>query len=182
MNPWLYYTLALAFVAFGVICWLSNLVSLPGNWALVGLAALFVWLVPYSESRGASWTTVWILIGLAVVGEIIEFAAGSVGAAKQGASRRAIWMSLVGAMIGSIGGAVAGAPIPVFGSLAGALLGGSAGAFAGAYAGELQSQSTHGRGLAVGKAAFMGRLWGTVGKFAVGAVMLGVATVDAFWG
>ena len=63
----------------------------------------------------------------------------------------------------------------------GALLGGSLGAFAGAYLGELWSEKPHAAGYAVGKAAFIGRLWGTVGKFAVGAVMLGVAAADALF-
>ena len=76
---------------------------------------------------------------------------------------------------------MAGAPIPIIGSMVAALLGGSVGAFAGAYAGEVSSERSHTSGVAVGKAAFVGRLWGTVGKFAVGAVMLGVAAVDALF-
>lgn len=179
VNPWLYYCLAFLLVFAGGCCWLSNLFSLPGNWALLAVVALFAFLVPHEGSRGVSGTTVGILMALAVVGEIVEFAAGAAGAAKLGASRRSIWMSLVGAIVGSIGGAVIGLPIPVVGSMAAALLGGSAGAFAGAYLGEVQSKQPHGTSVAVAKGAFFGRLWGTVGKFAVGAVMLGVATVDA---
>lgn len=181
MNPWLYYPLALALIAGCGICWLSNLLSLPGNWVLLGLVGLFAWLVPPEGSRGITGTTVAILLALAVVGEIVEFATGAVGAAKQGASRRSVWLSLVGALVGSIGGAMVGAPIPVVGSMAAALLGGSVGAFGGAYWGEVTSERTHAKGVAVGKAAFIGRLWGTVGKFAVGAVMLGVATVDVLF-
>ena len=181
MNPWLYYTLALALVAAGFICWLTNLFSLPGNWALVGLAALFAWLVPHEGSRGVAWNTVWILLALAVVGEIIEFVAGAAGAARRGASRRAIWLSLVGALAGSVAGAIVGLPLPLVGPPIAALLGGAAGAFAGAYLGETWAERTHGHSVAVAKGAFLGRLWGTVGKFAVGAVMLGVAAVDALF-
>lgn len=181
MNPWLYYSLALLLFFAGGLCWLSNLFSLPGNWALLAIVALFAFLLPHDGSRGVMWTTIGILLALAVVGEIVEFAAGAAGAAKLGASRRSIWMSLVGALVGSIGGAVVGLPIPVIGSMAAALLGGSAGAFAGAYLGEIQSERPHGPSVAVAKGAFFGRLWGTVGKFAIGAVMLGVATVDAIF-
>ena len=39
------------------------------------------------------------------------------------ASRRAIWLSLAGAMAGSICGATAGIPVPVIGSMMGALAG-----------------------------------------------------------
>jgi uncharacterized protein len=181
VNPWLYYTLAVLLIACGMLCWLANLFSLPGNWVLLGLVALFAFLVPETSGRGVSWTAVGIMAALAVLGEIIEFAAGAAGAAKQGASRRAVVLSLVGALAGSILGATAGIPIPIFGSMIGALLGGSVGAFAGAYFGEVWSERPHAHGLNVGKAAFIGRLWGTLGKFVVGAVMLGVAAADALF-
>ena len=181
MNPWLYYTLAMLLLLACGVCWLTNLVSLPGNWLLLALAGLFSWLVPPEGSRGVSLTTLGILLALAVAGEVVEFAAGAAGAAKLGASRRAILYSLVGAIVGSVAGAVAGLPIPVVGSLVAALVGGSGGAAVGAYLGERSSERGHGQGMAVGKAAFIGRLWGTVGKFAVGAVMLGVTAVDALF-
>ena len=179
MNSWLYYTLAIGLVAAGFVCWLTNLFSLPGNWALLGLTALFAWLVPHDSSRGVTWNTVWILLVLAIVGEIIEFVAGAAGAAKRGASRRSIWLSLIGALAGSIGGAIVGLPIALVGSPIAALLGGAAGAFVGAYLGETWAERSHGHSVEVAKGAFLGRLWGTVGKFAVGAVMLGVTAVDA---
>jgi uncharacterized protein YqgC (DUF456 family) len=181
MDPWLYYTFATLMLLAGALCWFSNLFSLPGNWALLALVAIFWYFVPQEGSRGISVNTLWILLALAVLGEIIEFAAGAMGAAKQGASRRSIWLSLAGAMAGSIMGATAGIPIPVIGSMIGALAGGSAGAFAGAYLGEVWSQRSHATGVAVGKAAFLGRLWGTLGKFALGAAMLGVAAADALF-
>jgi hypothetical protein len=181
MNPWLYYTLAVLLILACGACWLANLFTLPGNWALVVLAGLFSWLVPAAGSRGISLTTLGILVALAVAGEIVEFAAGAAGAAKQGASRRSIGYSLIGGIVGSVGGAVAGLPVPVVGSLVAALVGGAGGAAVGAYLGERSSERGHGQGMAVGKAAFVGRLWGTVGKFAVGAVMLGVAAVDALF-
>ena len=181
MNAFTYYLLATTLICAGGLCWLSNLFSLPGNWILLALVALFAWLVPDTIYRGVSWTTVGVIAALAVVGEIIEFVAGAAGAAKQGASRRSILLSLVGAIVGSVMGATAGVPIPIIGSIAGALLGGSAGAFAGAYVGELWSERTHSQGVAVGRAAFFGRLWGTVGKFAIGATMLAIAAVDALF-
>jgi uncharacterized protein YqgC (DUF456 family) len=182
VDFWLYYTLALLLVCGGGLCWLSNLFSLPGNWILLGLAALFAWLAPHASGRGIGWTTVGVLAGLAVLGEVIEFFAGAAGAAKQGASRRSIVFSLIGGMAGSIFGAMAGLPVPVIGSVIAALLGGSLGAFAGAYVGEKSIERPHSESMAVARGAFAGRLWGTVGKFAVGAVMLGVMTVDVLFG
>lgn len=38
-----------------------------------------------------------------------------------------------------------------------------------------------GQSASVAKAAFWGRIWGTLGKFAAGAVMLGVAAADALF-
>ncbi len=179
MDPWLYYLLALVLIAAGVFCWLANLLSLPGNWVLLLAAALFAWLVPIADGRGVSWTTVWILLALAILGEIIEFAAGAAGAAKRGACRRSMWLSLFGAFAGSIAGAMIGLPIAIIGSPIAALAGGAAGAFFGAYIGETWVGRSHGHSMEVAKGAFAGRIWGTIGKFAVGAVMLALVTIDA---
>jgi hypothetical protein len=157
-----------------------NLVALPGNWIVVGAAALFAWLLPVEAGRGISWTTVAVLLGLAVFGEVVEFVAGAAGAARQGASRRAIVLSIVGAVAGSIVGLGIGAPIPIIGSLVMAVLGGAGGAFAGAYLGETWKGRDEPERLAAGRGAFFGRIWGTVGKLAVGAVMLAIVTYDAF--
>lgn len=181
MSPWLYYLLAGALVLACGACWLSNLISLPGNWGVVALTAAFAFLLPSSESRGIVPATVAIVAGLAVLGEVLEFVAGAAGAAKSGASRRSVVLSLVGAMIGGIAGALAGAPIPVIGSLVAAVVGGSLGAFAGAYLGESWQRRPLGERWAAGKGAAVGRFWGTIGKFAVGGIMVGITAVDALF-
>jgi hypothetical protein len=83
-------------------------------------------------------------------------------------------------MVGSVFGLAVGAPILVFGSLIGAVLGGAAGAFAGAYLGEAWKGRAESDRIAVGRGAFIGRLWGPAGKLAVGAIMLAIAAWDAF--
>jgi uncharacterized protein YqgC (DUF456 family) len=176
---WVYYLWALLLVAGAGLAWLLNLVALPGNWVVVGLAALFAWLVPLEAGQGMSWTTVAVLLALAVLGEVIEFVAGAAGAAKQGASRRAVALSIVGAVVGSIVGLGVGAPIPIIGSLVMAVVGGAAGAFAGAYLGEVWKGRAEPERLAAGRGAFFGRIWGTAGKLAVGAVMLAIVAFDA---
>jgi uncharacterized protein YqgC (DUF456 family) len=137
-------------------------------------------LLPEDAGRGITWVTVGALLGLAILGEIVEFAAGAAGAAKQGASRRAVVLSIVGAMVGSIAGLAIGAPVPILGSFIMALLGGAAGAFAGAYVGEAWKGRSDEERVAAGKGAFIGRLWGTVGKLASGAMMLAILAWDAF--
>jgi uncharacterized protein len=177
---WIYFLWAVLLVAVGCAAWFLTLVTLPGNWLIVAAAAVFALLLPEDAGRGITWITVGILVGLAILGEIIEFGAGAAGAAKQGASRRAIVLSIIGAMVGSITGLAIGAPIPILGSFIMAVLGGAAGAFAGGYLGEAWKGRTEEERMAVGRGAFSGRLWGTVGKLAVGAIMLAILAWDAF--
>jgi uncharacterized protein len=177
---WVYYLWALLLVAACALGWLANVTALPGNWLIVGAAALFAWLMPVRDGRGVTWTTVLVLLGLAVLGEVIEFVAGAAGAAKQGASRRAVALAMVGAFVGSIVGLGIGTPVPVLGSFVLAVLGGAVGAFAGAYLGEAWKGRTEAERAAVGRGAFFGRIWGTVGKLAVGVMMLAIVAWDAF--
>ena len=160
---------------------MTTLVTLPGNWLIAGFAALFAWLVSQDAGRGITWTTVAVLAGLAVLGEVVEFAAGAAGAAKQGASKRSIALAMIGAVVGSVLGIAVGAPIPLLGSFVMALLGGAAGAFFGAYLGEAWKGRPHDARVAAGRGAFTGCIWGTVGKLAVGAIMLVIIAWDAFF-
>jgi uncharacterized protein YqgC (DUF456 family) len=181
MDPvWIYLLWAVLLVVASGMAWLLTLFTLPGNWLIVAAAAVFAWLLPEDAGRGIGWTTVAVLAGLALLGEIVEFGAGAAGAAKQGASRRAIGLSIIGAMVGSILGLTIGLPIPILGSFVMAVLGGAAGAFVGAYLGETWKGRSEVDRMAAGRGAFAGRLWGTAGKLAVGAIMLAILAWDAF--
>jgi len=181
MDAWVYYLWATLLVVACVVAWLTTLVTLPGNWLIAGFAAVFAWQVTPAAGRGVTWLAVEVLLGLAVLGEVIEFAASAAGAAKQGASKRGVALSMVGAMVGSVAGLAVGTPIPVLGSFVMALIGGAAGAFFGAYLGEAWKGREHGERVAAGRGAFAGRIWGTVGKLAVGAVMLVIVAWEAFF-
>jgi len=176
---WLYYASAVLLILLCGISWLATLLTLPGNWMIVLFAALFAWLFPADAGRGITWATVGWLVGLAVVGEIIEFAASAVGAAQQGASRRAVLLSLVGAVVGSVLGMAALVAIPMIGPILGAVLGGAIGAFVGAYVGEWHAGRAESDRFAAGHGAFVGKLWGTLAKLAAGAIMWVVVAVDA---
>lgn len=180
-STWVYYPSAVLLVVVCIAAWLLTLLTLPGNWIIMGLATGFAWLFPTELGRGIEWRTVVILAVIAGVGELVEFGAGAAGAAKQGASRRAVALSLVGAMIGSIGGLLVGMPIPIIGPLIVAVLGGAVGAFTGAYLGETWAGRTDAERAAAGRGAFVGRLWGTVGKLAAGAIMIALVAYDAFF-
>jgi len=181
MEAWAYYLWATLLVLACGVAWLTTLVTVPGNWLIAGLAALFAWLAPAGDGRGITWTTVAVLLGLAVLGEVVEFAASAAGAAKQGASKRGVALSMLGAMVGSMLGLMVGTPIPILGQFVMALLGGAVGAFAGAYLGEAWKGREHEERVAAGRGAFSGRIWGTIGKLAVGAVMLVIVAWDAFF-
>lgn len=176
----MYWVWATLLVLASIAAWLTNLFSLPGNWMVVGLLALFVFLVPPTDGRGIAWWMVLISASIAAVGELIEFAAGAAGAAKVGGSRRAMLLAVVGAMVGSIVGAVVGIPIPFIGPLIAALGGASVGAFAGAYLGETWKGRLHGDRMEISRAALLGRLFGTLGKLVAGGVMLALICLDAY--
>lgn len=181
MAAWAYYLWAVLLVLASSAAWLTTLVTLPGNWIIVGLAALFAWLIPVEVGPGVTWLTVAVLAGIAILGEVLEFGASAAGAAKQGASKRGVALSMLGAIVGSMLGLLVGTPVPVVGSFVMALVGGAAGAFAGAYIGEGWKGQPEEHRLAVGRGAFTGRIWGTIGKLAAGAIMLVVLAWDAFF-
>lgn len=175
-----YYIWAVLLVVANAAAWSTSFFTLPGNWLVVGLTVLFALLVPAGEGQGIHWVTVVVVVGLAGLGELIEFGAGAAGAAKQGGSRRGMVLAIVGAVIGSVGGALVGVPIPWIGPLIGAVGGGALGAFAGAYLGETWKGRSSQDRLNVSTGALVGRLLGTVGKLAVGTVIWVVVAVDAF--
>ena len=159
--------------------WLANLFALPGNWLIVALAAIFAFAFPVSAGRGIHWATVGVGVGLAVVGELVELAAGAAGARQTGASRRAMVLALLGTVVGSVLGAFAAIPIPIVGPIIGAVGGGALGAFAGAYIGETAIGRSTEQSLAAGKGAMIGRLLGTASKLVIGVMLFVVVAVDA---
>ncbi|MEX0794925.1 MAG: DUF456 domain-containing protein [Pirellulaceae bacterium] len=163
------------------VAWLSNVFTLPGNWVLVAFSLLYALLLPEDMTPRVSLTMVAVIFGLAVLGEIVEFIAGAAGAAQQGGNRKGMALAVVGAFVGSIVGAILLAWLPILGTIIGALGGGSVGAFAGAWAGELGSQRTHAERYHIGRGAAIGRLLGTAGKMAIGAIMLVLVTFDSFY-
>jgi uncharacterized protein YqgC (DUF456 family) len=167
--------IAWAIVLFLVLlaCWATNLVGLPGNWAMIAAAAVYWWFMPPDSRVNFHWGVLIALAALAALGELIELVAGAAGASKAGGSKRGAALALVGSLSGGVLGLVVGLPIPVVG--AAALIFASLGAMGGAMLGEHWKGREFEEGLKIGQAAFWGRLFGTLGKFACGAVMLVVA-------
>ncbi len=155
--------------------WLISVLGMPGNWLMVLAVVVYVLLVPEESPAAIGWPVA-IAVGLlAAAGELLEFLAGAFGVAKAGGSKRGAVLALLGSMVGGIAGMFIGVPIPIVGPIVAAILFAGLGALAGAVIGE----QWHGHGLdkswQIGKAAFWGRLLGTLAKTAVGAVMIVVA-------
>jgi len=174
-----YYLCLLVLVLAMAAAWFATLFALPGNWLIVGLAALFAVFYPAGEGHGLRWSAVGIGAVLAIIGEAIELLAGAAGARRAGASRRSAVYALAGTIVGSILGATVSIPIPIVGPIIGALGGGALGAFAGAFVGETAIGKDVPQSVAAGKGALVGRLVGAVGKLAVGAVMIVIIVIGA---
>jgi uncharacterized protein YqgC (DUF456 family) len=157
--------------------WLMTLMALPGTWLIVVATAAYAYFVPDAWRIDISWGVWATVLALAVLGEIIESAAVAVGAKRAGGSRRAALLALCGSIGGGLLGGILGLPIPVIGSVIAIVLGASCGATAGAMLGEHWKGRTMQEGWAVGRAAFWGRLIGTLGK--IGTVTAMVALVIA---
>jgi len=159
--------LALGLVLFWLL-WL-NLLSLPGNWLMLGVLCLAAWMDPQTR---LSWVFVGQMALVAVAGEIFEFGAQLVGGKRGGASRAGNF----GGIVGSIAGAILGAPFGLgLGSIVGALAGAWGGCF---FVERLRAQSP-----SLAAQAAWGSLWGRslglVGKSAAGAAII-VMSVSTF--
>lgn len=169
------------FAVFVVFFWMLNLVGLPGNWLILGLALLWI-LVGPADYR-FSWLVIVALAVLAVLGEAIEFGASVLGTKKLGGSTRGATLSVIGSIAGGIAGAIFGIPfpIPLVGMLIGSVLFAAIGAWIGATLGEKWVGKPMKESVQIGGAAFAGRIVGTAGKLALGAAMMVVAIVSPFF-
>ncbi|MFV1968299.1 MAG: DUF456 family protein [Pirellulaceae bacterium] len=168
---------AVLLILAAIAMWSLNFIGLPGNWLVLASAASYAYLIPDETRTGISWWTVGGLLGLALLGEIIEFAAGALGAIQAGASRRGAAMALGGSLVGGVFGLFVALPIPVVGPVVGALLFASLGALGGAVLGEQWKGKDLDESIRIGHAAFWGRLFGTLGKALVGALMIALLLV-----
>jgi uncharacterized protein YqgC (DUF456 family) len=167
VGVWIWYV-----IWAGVLLCTSLLVyvGLSGNFVLVALALIYA-LVTGFHSIG--WHLLILLLGIAVVGEILEYLIGIFYVHKKGASKKGV----VGAFVGGLAGAALGAPLfPI----AGAVLGSFVGAFLGAILGEYWHQRRLEPSLRIGGHAFLGKLAAMFVKHALGLVIVGLV-LRATW-
>ena len=111
------------FIFVAVAGLISNVFGLPGNFIILADSLLFGWYDGFNE---VSVKILIILLGLALLGELVEFIVGVLGAKKYKSSNKAIVGSIVFGIIGGILG------IPFFLGI-GAVIGAFIGAFVGAF-------------------------------------------------
>lgn len=154
--------------------WASTLLGMPGNWLIAAATAAYAYFVPADSRASIGWQAVVIVLILAGLGEMIELLASAAGAARVGGTKRGAVLALLGSILGGLCGVFAGVPVPLVGPIFAALLFAGLGAMGGAILGETWAGKDADSSWRVGKAAFWGRLAGTLGKILVGAVMIAV--------
>lgn len=150
-NYNLFWLASIVLIALGVVGLFAPV--LPGSVLL--LAGFFVGA--YADDFAyIGWGTLSILVGLAVLMHVVDFAMGAIGAKYFGASKRGVIGGLIGALIG------------IFFGLPGIFLG----PFLGAVAGELSGQrDLHAAGRA-GIGATLGLVVGSAAKLAIAFTMI----------
>jgi uncharacterized protein YqgC (DUF456 family) len=141
---------------------LLTAIGLPGNWILVGVAAIIGLITKFDVM---TWGWLLACVGLATLGEIIESALGAVVVASRGGTR---W-GVIGSIVGGFAGVILGASVvPPFGSV----ILGFVGAFAGAVLGEMYKQRQVEPALRIGFWSVIGKVMSMAGKLLVGTGIL----------
>jgi uncharacterized protein YqgC (DUF456 family) len=168
------------FVVLVILFWGLNFIGLPGNWMIVAVALLWIFVGP--ENYQFHWGIAVALALLAALGELIEFLTSVLGTKQLGGSNRGATLSVVGSIVGGMAGAVFGIPfpIPLVGMLIGSILFAGVGAWIGATLGEKWAGKSLDESVKMGAVAFLGRLLGTAGKLVVGSTMVVLAIAAPF--
>lgn len=159
MDPILWWTLSIILMvagAAGII-----LPALPGVPLMFAGMFIAAWIDDFAR---IGWITLTILGVLTAVAVIVDFAASVLGVKRVGASKQAVWGTLIGTIIGLFFGFVG----LVFGP------------FIGAVAGELAANGGIAQAGRVGIASWLGLIFGTLGKLAIAFSMFGIFVLAFF--
>lgn len=158
--------LALAVVGMIVALFVIPL-GLPGLWIMIGILAVATYADEVSP-----WILL-LLVFVALLAELAEWAIVARTSARWGGSRKAFWGAIAGGLVGILVGLPV--PLPILGPLVAGLLG----TFAGAAAVTLWETRALGSAGRVGCGAVLGRAFAAATKTAAGVVILvtGVAAL-----
>jgi uncharacterized protein len=161
-------------ILLNALCLVLVVFGIPGNWLMVAVTCLFAW---WQRDAGVfSGGTLIAIVVLALMGELIEFLAGMLGAKRSGTSWQGSIAAIFGAMLGALIGTFA-IPVPLVGTLVGA----SVGAGLTVWVIETSRGQPAEHSLRRAVHAGMGQILGTSSKMAVGVVIWLVIAVAAFW-
>lgn len=170
VMDWVYYIALFALLLTGLFV---NLLGLPGLWLMLASSAAYAWATGWNRHVG--WQSLAALLVLAIIAEIVEFAAGSAGAKKAGGSVRGMIGAVIGGLLGGFFLTFL-VPVPILGTIVGVCVG----TFLGAWAVELLVGKEMDQSLKIGVGAAKGRLVGTLLKSMFGGAMLVVAMITAW--
>lgn len=143
--------------------------GIPGTFIVVagsGLAGLL------TGGELVSLSLFLVFLGLAVLGEVLDWLFSLIVGKKYGTSTP----GLIASFVGAIAGAIAGLPLPVIGNLLGAFLG----AFIGAFSVELFLRKDIGDAVKSGLSVMFGKVFGSVFKVGIGAFMIARVLINFF--
>ncbi len=171
-----YYLLGGLFIVLGFFCLLLVIAQLPGSWVMIVLATLIhladdAWFLPAETDPSRGWWAIGIAVAVALLGELIEFGAGAMGAKVGGGSKRSAWGAIIGGLVGAIA-LTPIIPIPILWTLVGALVGCFLGALLGEMTGKDPKSAEESLKPAFG--ATLGRVLGTCCKVLVAVVVWAV--------
>ena len=145
-----------------VVASLFVYLGLAGNFIIIGLAVIHALVTGFDP---ITWQLLLILLGIALLGEGVEFVVGNFYPVKQGATKSGILGAFIGGLLGA---ALGNSIVPVIG----AVLGSFGGAFAGAVYGEYGRNQQLEPSLRIGAHAFLGRLVAIFFKHGLGLIMV----------
>lgn len=171
IPPGLAFIIASGFLSLLGLILVLNVFGLPANWLILGLVCLWKYVYPDTAHMDVLFFV--MLIGFAVLGELLEFGLQIIKARKYGSSSSGTFAGMVGAIAGAI------LLAPLFFGL-GALLGALLGAWTGCFIMEKCKGRPTGEAVDAAFGAMMGRFLGTVCKCGAGAAMLAL-TARYIW-
>jgi len=154
----------IAFILFALLSLIGfalTIVGIGGTFVIL-IGALLYNLISWSVA--ISWTTIGILLGLAILGEVLEWIVTLFGAKKGGVS----WHGLVGTVVGAVAGGVLLSVVPIVGTIIGLVLGAVVGAFLGEYYHTGKAQ----KAWKAAKSALVGRALVSICKFTIAFIQV----------
>ncbi len=137
--------------------------------ALPGTIVIFLSVLTYSALTGfekVGWLSIFFLLGLVVVAELLELFTSGYGAVKFGASKWGFWGAVIGAVAG---GMIGGSLIFIIGAIPGIIVG----AFLGAFVAEVYHKKEMNEAVKAGVGATIGRVAAIFAKALIALVMIG---------